>query len=76
MMAPVAGPSGEPDRSAATVPEGVTMSNKDRVGHNPKRKPARTQAEKRQAKREKRQELKSSSKRKRRNAAAHHTNPR
>jgi hypothetical protein len=48
------------------------MSNKDRVGHNTKRKPARTQAEKRHAKREKKQELKVSSKRKKRTAAAHH----
>jgi hypothetical protein len=50
----------------------VTMSNKDRVGHTPKRKPVRTAAEKRQAKREKREELKTSSKRRKRQAAAHH----
>lgn len=46
------------------------MASKDRVGHNPKRKPEHTLAEKRQAKREHKQELKSS-KRKRRTAAAH-----
>ena len=48
------------------------MSNKDRVGHNTKRKPVRTQAEKRAAKREKLQAVKASSKRKKRQAAAHH----
>lgn len=46
------------------------MASKDRVGHNTKRKPEHTLAEKRQAKREHKQELKSG-KRKRR-AAAHH----
>lgn len=49
------------------------MSNKDRVGHNAKRKPVRTQAEKRAAKREKQQELKTSGKRRKRQTAAHHT---
>lgn len=52
---------------------GGTMSNKDRVGHNAKRKPVRTQAEKRAAKREKQQELKTSGKRRKRQTAAHHT---
>jgi hypothetical protein len=51
------------------------MGNRDRVGHNPKRKPQHTLEEKRAAKREHRQELKASSKRKRRDAAAHAHHP-
>ena len=46
------------------------MGSKDRVGHNAKRKPVRSPAEKRQARRDERQALKSS-KRKRRVATAH-----
>ena len=45
------------------------MGNRDRVGHNPKRQPQHTLKEKRTAKQEHRQELKASSKRKRRDAA-------
>ena len=51
---------------------GATMGNKDRVGHSAKRKPVRTQTEKRQAKREHKQEVKQSGKRKKRVIAARH----
>lgn len=47
------------------------MGNRDRVGHNPKREAQQTLKEKRAAKQEHRQELKTSSKRKRRDAASH-----
>jgi hypothetical protein len=47
------------------------MGNRDRVGHNPKREAQHTLKEKRAAKQEHRQELKLSSKRKRRDAASH-----
>ncbi|MFO7777879.1 MAG: hypothetical protein R6V28_05970 [Nitriliruptoraceae bacterium] len=50
---------------------GVMMGNRDRVGHNPKRRAEHTLKEKRAAKQEHRQETKVSSKRKRRNAAQH-----
>lgn len=53
------------------APGGGTMGNKDRVGHSAKRQPTRTQAEKRQAKRERRK-AHDSGKRGRRRAAAHH----
>lgn len=48
------------------------MASKDRVGHNTKRKPEHTLAEKRQAEREEKQSLKSG-KRKRRATAPHRT---
>jgi len=47
------------------------MANRDRVGHNPKREAQHTLKEKRAAKQAHRQELKASSKRKRRDAASH-----
>lgn len=47
------------------------MANRDRVGHNAKRAAQHTLKEKRAAKKEHRQELPSSGKRKRRDAAAH-----
>jgi hypothetical protein len=50
---------------------GGTMASKDRVGHNRKRAPQHDLMEKRQARRAEKQAQKSS-KRKRRESAAHH----